>query len=160
MAKTKKLTLSAMFIALYVVIMYFTQSFAFGQYQIRIATSLYAFAYFFPFLVLPMGIANMLSNMLMGSIGIFDIVGGFTAGIITTLLMVLIRKTKLNSWLTALPVALVPTLIVPIYLSRVINVPYLALVGSLFVGQLIAGIFGAVIVNVMKDKIIYSEGQQ
>ena len=160
MAKTKKLTISAMMIAVYVVLMYCTQSFAFGQYQLRIATSLYAFAYFFPFLVLPMGAANMLSNMLMGGMGFFDIVGGFAAGIITTLLMVLIKKLRLNSWLTALPVALVPTLLVPLYLSRIINVPYFALVGSLFVGQLIAGIFGAVLVNIMKDKIKYLEDAQ
>ena len=42
MSKVQKLTFSAMVIALYVVILYFTQSFSFGAYQIRIATSLYA----------------------------------------------------------------------------------------------------------------------
>ncbi len=155
MAKTKKLTVSAMMIALYVVLMYFTQGFAFGQYQLRIATSLYAFAYFFPFLVLPMGIANMLSNMVMGGMGIFDTLGGFAAGVLTTLLMVLIRKKNWSSWLVALPIAFVPSLLVPIWLSKIIGVPYLALFVSLFVGQAAAGIIGAVIVQVMKDKIPY-----
>ncbi|MBQ6553975.1 MAG: QueT transporter family protein [Firmicutes bacterium] len=153
MAKTKKLTISAMMIALYVVLMYCTQSFAFGQYQLRIATSLYAFAYFFPFLVLPMGIANMLSNMVMGGMGVFDIVGGFAAGILTTLLMVLIRRKNWSSWLVALPIAFVPSLLVPIWLSKIIGVPYPALFVSLFVGQAVAGIIGAAIVKVMKDKI-------
>lgn len=155
MAKTKMLTISAMMMALYVVLMYYTQGFAFGEYQFRIATSLYAFAYFFPFLVLPMGLANMLSNMLMGNLGLFDVFGGFAAGIITTLLMTAIRKKKLNSWLVALPIAFVPSLLVPIWLSRIINVPYTALFISLFVGQAAAGIVGAVLVNVMKDKIKY-----
>lgn len=155
MAKTKKLTISAMMIAVYVVLMYCTQSFAFGQYQLRIATSLYAFAYFFPFLVLPMGIANMLSNMLMGGMGVFDILGGFAAGILTTLLMVLIRKKNWSSWLVALPIAFVPSLLVPIWLSKIINVPYLALFVSLFVGQAVAGVIGAVMVNVMKSRIPY-----
>ena len=39
--KTQKLTIGAICIALYIVVMFCTQSFAFGQYQIRIATALY-----------------------------------------------------------------------------------------------------------------------
>ena len=54
MNKVQKLTFSAMVIALYVVILSFTQSFSFGAYQIRIATSLYALSYLFPFLVIPL----------------------------------------------------------------------------------------------------------
>ena len=53
MSRVQKLTFSAMVMALYIVILYFTQSFSFGAYQIRIATSLYALSYLFPFLVLP-----------------------------------------------------------------------------------------------------------
>lgn len=49
LSKTRKLTISALCIALYVVIMIYTQSFAFGQYQIRIATSLYGLSAIFPF---------------------------------------------------------------------------------------------------------------
>ena len=52
MSRVQKLTFSAMVMALYIVILYFTQSFSFGAYQIRIATSLYALSYLFPFLVL------------------------------------------------------------------------------------------------------------
>ena len=73
MSKTKKLTISAIVIALYVVIMTITQSFSFGAIQIRLATSLYALAYIFPFLVLPLGLSNLLSNMLLGGLSIFDI---------------------------------------------------------------------------------------
>ena len=51
MSKTQKMTFSAMVVAIYVVIMFFTQSFAFGAYQIRIATAMYALSYLFPFLV-------------------------------------------------------------------------------------------------------------
>ena len=39
---TRKLTISALVVALYVVVMTTTRSFAFGQYQVRVATSLYA----------------------------------------------------------------------------------------------------------------------
>lgn len=64
MSKVQKLTVSAMVMALYVVVLYFTQSFSFGAYQIRIATALYALAYLFPFLVLPLGFANFIANFL------------------------------------------------------------------------------------------------
>lgn len=153
MANTKKLTISAMMIAMYVVLMYCTQSFAFGQYQVRIATALYALAYLFPFLVVPMGLANMISNMLLGGMGMGDILGGFIAGIITTSLMVLIRKKNWSSWLTALPIAVVPTFLVPIWLSVAVNVPYFALVLSIGAGQIISGIVGALLVRALKDKI-------
>ena len=60
MISTRKLTISAMVVALYIVVLYVTQSVSFGAYQIRIATSLYALAYAFPFLVIPMGIGNLI----------------------------------------------------------------------------------------------------
>ena len=54
MISTRKLTISAMVVALYIVLIYLTQGISFGAYQIRIATSLYALAYAFPFLIVPM----------------------------------------------------------------------------------------------------------
>ena len=74
MSKVQKLTVSAMVMALYVVVLYFTQSFSFGAYQIRIATALYALAYLFPFLVLPLGFANFIANFLFGGLGLLDMV--------------------------------------------------------------------------------------
>mgnify|MGYP002721782455 CR=1 FL=1 len=70
MISTRKLTISAMVVALYIVVLYVTQSVSFGAYQIRIATSLYALAYAFPFLVIPMGIGNLISNFLFGGLGL------------------------------------------------------------------------------------------
>ena len=67
----RKLTTSGIVIALYVVILFMTQSFSFGAYQIRIVTSLYALSYLFPFLVIPLGLANFIANML-GGFGIID----------------------------------------------------------------------------------------
>ena len=43
MSRVQKMTFSAMVMAMYIVILYFTQSFSFGAYQIRIATALYAY---------------------------------------------------------------------------------------------------------------------
>lgn len=150
MSYVRKITISAMVIALYVAVMYFTQSFAFGQYQIRIATALYALPYFFPFLVLPMGAANLLSNLLMGGLGPWDAIGGFLAGTITSFLVYLIRRMHLNSWLVILPITLVPGLSVPIWLSYYLKLPYWALASSLLVGQLVAGIAGAALLRALK----------
>lgn len=153
MTKTRKLTTSAIVIALYVVIMVITQSFAFSAVQIRLATSLYSLAYIFPFLVLPLGLANVLSNMLLGGLGIFDIIGGGLVGIITALLVYAIRKYKLNTYLTILPIILIPGLIVPIWLSMLLNVPYSVLAISLCSGQVIPAILGSFLINTLKSKI-------
>ena len=153
MSKTKKLTISAIVIALYVVIMTITQSFSFVAIQIRLATSLYALAYIFPFLVLPLGVSNLLSNMLLGGLSIFDILGGGLVGILTALLVYCVRKYKLNITLTILPIIFIPGLIVPIWLSMILNVPYSALAVSLCLGQVIPAILGSFLIKVLKDKI-------
>lgn len=153
MSKTKKLTISAIVIALYVVIMTITQSFSFGAIQIRLATSLYALAYIFPFLVLPLGLSNLLSNMLLGGLSIFDILGGGFVGILTALLVYCVRKYKLNITITILPIIFIPGLIVPIWLSMILNVPYSALAVSLCLGQVIPAILGSFLIKVLKDKI-------
>ena len=85
MSRVQKMTFSAMVMAMYIVILYFTQSFSFGAYQIRIATALYALAYLFPFLVLPLGLANFISNMLFGGFGIIDMLGGLVGRFIRCL---------------------------------------------------------------------------
>lgn len=147
MKNSKKLTISSMVIAIYIVLMFITQGFAFGAYQIRIATSLYALSYLFPFLIVPLGIANLLSNTLMGGLGLFDIVGGITVGVITSTLVYLVKRFKLNQMLVALPIIFGPGLIVPIWLSPILGVPYNVLAISLCIGQILPGIVGVLLVK-------------
>ena len=45
MSKTKKVTISAIIMAVYVVVMMITQGIAFGFLQIRVATAIYSTAY-------------------------------------------------------------------------------------------------------------------
>ena len=54
--KTEEMTFSALIMAAYMVCMYGTQWFAFGFYQIRIATALYAMAFFLSILDFTVGI--------------------------------------------------------------------------------------------------------
>lgn len=148
---TRKIALSGVVMALYVVIMYFTQGFAFGQYQIRIATSLYALSAIYPFLILPLAISNMLSNILMGGLGVFDVLGGFVVGVITTTAIYLVEKFNLNDLYIAIVIILGPGLIVPIWLSVIINVPYSILATSLCIGQIIPGIVGVILVKHLRN---------
>lgn len=150
MSKVQKLTVSAMVMALYVVVLYFTQSFSFGAYQIRIATALYALAYLFPFLVLPLGFANFIANFLFGGLGLLDWFGGCFVGIIVTAIIVLIRRKGWSRWLMIPPIILVPGLGVPSYLSYLLHVPYSVLATSLCIGQSVPAVCGVVLVNVLQ----------
>lgn len=151
LTQTQKLTISGAVMAIYIVVMYFTQSFAFGQYQVRIATAIYGTAYLFPFLVVPLGLSNLLSNMVMGGLGFYDIVGGGVVGLLTAGCCALLGKRKVTEWSVILPITLIPALVVSIWLSKLIGVPYIALAGSLLVGQAIAGVVGALLVKALKN---------
>ncbi len=153
-SQINKLTFSAMVIAIYVVIMFTTQAFASGMFQIRIATTLYALPAIFPFLVIPLGVANSLSNMLLGGISfsIADIVGGFLVGLLTTSTVFFIKKINLNDWFIALPIIFIPGLIVPIWLTPILvsfgeDVTYFIIAGLLIAGQIIPGIFGVLMIK-------------
>lgn len=150
----KKITTSGIVIAIYVVIMYFTQWFAFGQYQVRIATSLYALPSIYPFLIIPMGISNLISNTLMGGFGPFDIIGGALVGIITSLIVYFIKKLKLNDWFMVIPIIFIPGLVVPLWLSYLTNVPYTVLAISLCIGQIIPAIVGVLLVKQLKKSLV------
>ena len=152
MISTRKLTISAMVVALYIVLIYLTQGISFGAYQIRIATSLYALAYAFPFLIIPMGTGNLISNFLFGGLGILDMVGGFGVGVLTTGIIVLMRRAGLSAWWAMLPIILVPALCVPLWLSPLVGVPYWALVINLLIGQTIPGIVGATLVKALASR--------
>jgi hypothetical protein len=146
-----KIAVSGLVIAIYVVVMYFTQTFAFGQYQIRLATSLYSLSYIYPFLVIPLAISNFLSNTLMGGLGIVDMIGGLFVGLLTSGTVYLIRKLNWNVWLVGLPILLFPGMIVPIWLSWLLHINYLVLLPSVLVGQVIPAILGVLIVKYLKN---------
>jgi hypothetical protein len=106
----------------------------------------------FPFLIIPMGVANLISNTLMGGFGIFDMVGGAIVGMIATGSVALIGKLDLHKSLIIVPVILIPGLIVPIWLSIMIHVPYTILAVSLCIGQITPAMVGYILVNTLKIK--------
>ena len=86
----------------------------------------------------------------MGGLGPWDAIGGFFVGVLTSLFVVLIRKMRLTPWLVIVPITLIPGLGVPIWLSYYLELPYLTLAPSLLVGQLVAGIAGALLIKALK----------
>lgn len=159
MNKTQRITIAGMVMALYIVILFLTQNFSFGAYQIRIATSMYALSYLFPFLVFPLGLANFIANMLFGGLGILDMVGGCLVGIVTTALIVGIQKKGWNLCLIAIPIVLIPGLGVPIWLSYLLHIPYPALALSLCIGQVIPSICGVVLVRALQRVLKVQKGE-
>ena len=150
MSRLQKMTFSAMVMAIYIVVLSITSGFSFGAYQIRIATSLYALAYLFPFLVVPLGLANFISNMLFGGFGIVDMLGGCIVGMVAAACIVLIRRKNWSRMLIAVPIVLVPGLGVATYLSYFLAMPYPLMALNLCIGQLIPSIVGVVLVRVLE----------
>lgn len=153
MTISRKIAISGMVAAAYIVVMLLTQSVAFGQFQIRIATALYALSALYPFLIIPLAISNLLSNLLMGGLGLADTIGGGFVGLVTASLTYLVARARLNDWLIVLPIILCPGLLVPIWLSYLIPVPYNVLAVSILVGQVIPAITGVILVKQLRDKL-------
>lgn len=150
MSDTKKITIAGLCIGFYIVIMLCTQSFAFGQYQVRIATAMYALSALFPFLIVPFGVANVISNTIMGGLGPLDMIGGGLVGIATTGIIVFAKRRGFGNWVIAAAITLVPGLCVPVWLSILLDIPYVILASTVLVGQFICGIAGMLLVTALE----------
>lgn len=153
MTHTKKLTISALFIALYLVLMYFNQAFAYGPMQVRLATALYGLTWIYPFLIIPSGIANMLSNILFGGLGLADIIGGGLIGLLTSSGVYLLKKFNFPLWAMILPIIFIPGIGVPLYLHVILNVPLLPLIASLILGQFVAALISFLFIRALKTRL-------
>ena len=151
---TQRLTISAISIAMYLALMIVTQGFAFGQYQVRIATALYGLSAIFPFTIPAFSIANFVSNTVMGGFGLVDSIGGAIVGLLTTGLIVLAKRQGLGNWVLIPIITFVPGLIVPIWLTYFLPVPYWVLVSSLVVGQFVCGVVSYFLINAL-EKVVY-----
>lgn len=151
---TQRLTISAISIAMYLALMIGTQGFAFGQYQVRIATALYGLSAIFPFTIPAFSIANFVSNTVMGGFGLVDSIGGAIVGLLTTGLIVLAKRQGLGNWVLIPIITFVPGLSVPIWLTYFLPVPYWVLVSSLVVGQFVCGVVSYFLINAL-EKVVY-----
>ena len=104
-----------------------------------------------------LGLANLLSNLLFGGLGVLDMAGGFFVGIATTWLIAQVRRRGLSPWLTGLPILLVPGLCVPMWLSYLLHLALPALAASVVAGQAVPAVCGAALVRLWNH---YSLGRR
>ena len=156
---TRKLTFSAMVMATYITLMGLTQSFSFGAYQIRLATALYALAYLFPFLIVPLGLSNLLSNLFFGGLGFFDMFGGGCVGLATATCCYLLSRYHFRSGWLVLPIIFIPGCGVATWLSFLLQIPYGAMATSLCIGQIAPAILGALLANTLEKRIHRSHSE-
>ena len=142
-----------MVMAMYIVILYFTQSFSFGAYQIRIATALYALAYQFPFLVLPLVSPILYRICSSADSALWTWRAVCIVGILAAACIVLIRRKNWSRVLIAVPIILVPGLGVATYLSYFLSMPYPLMAVNLCIGQMIPSIVGVILVKALEKGI-------
>ena len=111
---------------------------------------MYALSALFPFLIVPFAAANIISNTIMGGLGPLDMIGGGLVAIVTTGIIVWGKRRGLGNWIIAAAITLVPGLGVPIWLSILLNIPYMVLASTLLVGQFICGIAGMLLVTALE----------
>jgi len=151
-SKTRTITISAVIAALYIALTYIGQGFAFGAYQVRFSTAIYAMTYLFPFAAVPLALANALSNGLIGTLGPADVIGGFAVGLVTAGAGALIRKYKLPMPLVIPPIILAPAFMVPLWLSVILELPYWPLVINIGIGQTVPAILGYVLIKALSRR--------
>lgn len=143
---TFKLAFSGIIIAAYLVVLELMPGLSFRLIQVRMADALFGLVYLYPFLALPLAIANSVGN-LFGGIGLPDVIGGFFAGLFTALGVLAVKRAHLNEWLTALPTVVVSAALVPVWLAPVLHVPYWLAAVSIGVGEIPAGIVGVLLMK-------------
>lgn len=143
---TRKIAISGLAMAAYVASTLLLGSISYGQIQVRLSTGLYVLAHFYPFLVIPLGLANAIANFF-GPFGIYDALGGFVAGTLTSWAVTRMK----HDLLIPLPVALIVPAVVGSYLFLLLKVPFLVLFPYLLAGQTIAAYTsGLILVKVFR----------
>ena len=88
----------------------------------------------------------------MGGLGLLDMIGGLIVGLLTAAGCYYLRK--LNIFLVAIPILIIPTIMVPIWLSFILNIPYLMLVLSVGIGQIIPSIAGVLLLRYLEKAYV------
>ena len=151
MSRIEKICFSSLIIALYVSLIFLAQGISYGAIQVRVATCLYALGYLFPFLPFPLFLANVISNLLFGGLGSIDILGGGVVGYFATRVACIMGLKRLNEWNLIFPIVLIPGLLVPTWLSIILNIPYFPLAISVCLGQIIPSILGVLLIKRIKS---------
>lgn len=131
----RRLVRGALIAALYVALTFATSFMSFGPVQFRVSEALTLLPLLLPEAIPGVAIGCLLSNVLMGGLGIFDMVFGPLA----TLAAALITWKMPNKWLGALPPVVINAIVVGWYLTLLLG-EYSMPLNMLFVGIGQAGV--------------------
>lgn len=159
--KTKNIATGAIVASMYVVLTYVSASvgLASGAIQLRLSEALTVLPYFMPSSVWGLTIGCFISNLLTGCV-LWDVIFGTLATFLGALMTYSLRRLsfKHREWLTPAGPILSNTIIIPIVLSKVYNMPYalwyLAL--TVGIGEVIScGVFGMILLFSLKKHISF-----
>ena len=128
------MTQAAVIAALYAALTLIFAPISFGQIQARVAEMLCILPFFTPAAVPGLFIGCLIGNTLGPNLGIWDII----AGSLATLLSAFLASKIKSKWLVPLPAVLINAVVVGVLLNQVLNLPLLPSMGFVAVGQIAA----------------------
>ncbi|SNS77447.1 Uncharacterized membrane protein [Anaerovirgula multivorans] len=138
MKRTKFLTQAAMIAAIYVVLVEVFKPFAYGMIQVRVAEALTILPFFTPAAIPGLTIGVLVSNII-GPYGMMDIVFGSLATLIAAYLSYKMpRKILVPIPPTIVNAVIIGAMLYYIFLGTPDEMPLLAIMGWVGLGQLIA----------------------
>lgn len=133
MKKTKFLVQAAIIAAIYAALTVALMPFSYNIMQVRVSEALTILPFFTPAAIPGLFIGCIISNII-GGFGLLDIILGSLATLIAAIMTYKIK----NRALAPLPPVIINGVIIGVMLSYIMNVPVLAAIGWVSLGQLIA----------------------
>ena len=132
MKKTRFITEAAIIAALYAGLTIFIPGGS-GQIQVRVSEALTVLPFFTSAAIPGLFVGCLIANLLVGN-GLYDIILGSLA----TLLAAYITWKMPKKWLTPLPPVIINAIVVAIILKLTLNLPILASMGFVAIGEVVA----------------------
>jgi uncharacterized membrane protein len=137
--KTKKIVYGALIAALYAVMTIALAPISYGQIQVRVAEALTVLPFFSSYSILGLFVGCIIANMVGGN-GVFDIVFGSLATLISAVITYYIGKSNLKykRYLAPLPPVVINAVIIGIELNVVFKLPLVASMLWVGLGEMVA----------------------
>lgn len=143
---TRYLVKAGIIAAIYFVLTVFLAPISYGLVQFRLAEAMTILPFFEPAAIPALFIGCLFANVY-GGLGLVDIVFGS----LTTLLAAYLTSKMPNKYFAILPPVLLNAFIVALWVSKIMNVPYLVGVGTIGFGEFVsAGILGIMLAAVFE----------
>ncbi|MEG6567375.1 QueT transporter family protein [Thermoanaerobacterium saccharolyticum] len=138
-SKTKKIVYGALIAAVYAAVTVALAPISYGQIQVRVAEALTVLPFFSSYSILGLFVGCIIANMIGGN-GIFDVVFGSLATLISAVITHYIGKSNLRykRYLAPLPPVVINAIIIGIELNFLYKLPLVASMLWVGLGEMIA----------------------